>query len=165
MDKPVDNFVTILLLSCYRFVDYISLASCTVLLMNTDTARWSKSSPSWGSALRVQRNAYAYLVLMVMTGGRHECPACESPLDLATAEVDRAVPALDYREGNVVYLCRDCNQGRAALQSIGRDWTHADDYAAHVADAAAMVTVPSIREAREWWADRPVSVGRVSRYA
>lgn len=132
---------------------------------NTHPARWSKSNPSWGSALRVQRNAYAFLVTMVMTEGRMECPTCEGPLDLSTAEVDRPVPALDYRETNCLYVCRECNQGRAALQSIGRDWTHADEYAAHVIDAAAMVTVPSIREAREWWNDRPTGGGRVSRYA
>lgn len=134
-------------------------------MTHTETARWSKSSPSWGSALRVQRNAYAYAVTMVMTGGRVECPTCEGPLTLDSAEVDRPVPALDYREGNCVYVCRACNQGRAALQSIGRDWTYADDYAAHVADAAAMVTVPSIREAREWWNGRGDDTARVSRYA
>lgn len=133
-------------------------------MTNSEAARWSKSSKSWGSALRVQRNAYAFLVTMVMTGGRMECPACDAPLDLATAEVDRVTPALDYRESNIVYLCRGCNEGRGILQSMGRDWTHADDYAAHVADASAMVTVPSIREAREWWDNRP-DAGTVSKYA
>ena len=134
-------------------------------MTHTGTARWSKSSPSWGSALRIQRNAYAYAVTMVMTDGRHACPACDSPLDLDTAEVDRAVPALDYREGNVVYLCRGCNQGRSILQSVGSDWTYADEYAAHVADASAMVTVPSHGQAREWWNNRPTGGGTVSRYA
>lgn len=134
-------------------------------MTHTETARWSKSHPSWGSALRVQRNAYAYAVAMVMTDGRHVCPACDMPLDLDTAEVDRAVPALDYREGNVTYLCRGCNQGRSALQSIGRDWTYADQYASHVADASAMVTVPSHGQARAWWNTRPTSGQTVSRYA
>lgn len=132
---------------------------------NAPAARWSKSHPSWGSALRMQRNAYAFLVTMVMTDGRMECPTCEGTLDLSTAEVDRPVPALDYTEGNCVYVCTGCNQGRAALQSVGRDWTYADDYASHVRDASAMVTVPTMREAREWWHARPATPARASRYA
>lgn len=134
--------------------------------MNTShTARWSKSSPSWGSALRVQRNAYAYRVTMVLTNGANECPACGDILDLDTAEVDRAIPANDYCEGNIVYVCRACNQGRAILQSQGRDWAHVADYIADIAKASESVSVPTNREAREWWANRPTAPRRVSRYA
>lgn len=128
-------------------------------------ARWSKSHPSWGSARRVQRNAYAYMVTMVMTGGKVECPCCGVALNLDTAEVDRVVPALDYREGNIVYVCRACNQSRAAVQSTGGDWTHVEQYAADVAAASSRVTVPSVRDAREWWASRPTDGGPTSRYA
>ena len=131
---------------------------------STAPARWSKSSPSWGKALRVQRNAYAYGVTMVLTGGRMVCPACDAALDLDTAEVDRCVPALDYTPGNVVYLCRACNQSRGILQSMGRDWTHADAYVAAVADASADVPVPTTRQAREWWETRPTTA-TVSRWA
>jgi len=131
----------------------------------THAARWSKSSPSWGSALRVQRNAYAFNVTMALTGGRMVCPACDSPLVLDTAEVDRCIPALDYSEGNVVYLCRPCNEARGILQSMGRDWTHADAYAADVRAASASVEVPTVKTARAWWADRPTAEHRPSRYA
>lgn len=137
------------------------------------TKTWTKHYKNgFGSADRIQRNAYAYAVAMVMTGGRHMCPTCEGPLDFGTAEVDRvngserdANGSEVYREGSIVYVCRGCNQGRSALQSIGRDWTDAHVYAQHVADASAMVTMPSIREAREWWENREVSTARVSRYA
>lgn len=135
---------------------------------------WTKHYRNgFGSAERVQRNAYAYAVAMVMTGGREECPTCLAPLDLNTAEVDRVNGSEKdengsevYAEGSIVYVCRACNQGRAALQSIGRDWTHAGQYASDVADASAMVTVPTVREARDWWnARRDSATGRVSRYA
>lgn len=127
--------------------------------------RWSKSHPAWGSARRIQRNAYAYAVTMVMTGGRMECPACEGALDIDTAEVDRAIPANDYCEGNIVYLCRACNQSRSILQSAGEDWTHIGQYVSDIASASAHVTVPTMAEARAWWSDRPAGVARISRYA
>lgn len=132
---------------------------------HTAPARWSKSNPAWGSARRVQRNAYAYAVTMVMTGGRIECPACEGPLDIDTAEVDRVIPSLDYCESNIVYLCRGCNQSRSILQSAGDDWTFISQYAADVASASAHVTVPTVADARRWWADRDAAPTRTSRYA
>lgn len=135
------------------------------LMTHTETARWSKSHPSWGSARRVQRNAYAYAVTMAMTQGRMVCPACDDTLNLETAEVDRCIPALDYREGNIVYVCRACNQGRAVLQSQGSDWTHAEAYAEAVREASATVTVPSIVQARDWWNNRPTVAHKASRWA
>lgn len=128
----------------------------------------------FGSAARVQRNAYAYAVAMVMTDGRSVCPCCDAPVDYfqsGSVEVDRvhgderdAEGSAIYREGSIVYVCRDCNQSRAALQSRGEDWTHVDQYVQDVADASAMVTVPTVREAREWWSSRGTG-GTVSRYA
>lgn len=119
--------------------------------MNTTTARWSKSSPSWGSPLRVQRNAYAYAVSMVLTGGKAICPSCDAPMSLDGAEVDRVIPSLDYCEGNILYLCIACNQGRAAVQSTGGDWSNVDAYAKAVREASAEVAVPTITAARNWW--------------
>lgn len=127
-------------------------------------AIWSKSSKAWGSARRIQRNYYAYLVTMVLTAGRLECPACSASLDLDTAEVDRCIPAYDYKPFNVCYLCRGCNQGRGILQSVGRDWTHASRYALDVANASRGVRVPSVADARAWWSRRPTVETR-SRYA
>lgn len=127
--------------------------------------KWSKSSPSWGSAYRVQRNAYAWQVAMVLTGGRMVCPACESPMTLDNAEVDRVRPALDYRPTNVVYLCIACNQGRSVLQSAGKDWAGLDAYADAVAAASASVSVMTITAARKWWATIPRKAQTRSRWA
>jgi hypothetical protein len=134
---------------------------------------WVKGSPSWGSAERVQRAAYAYAVAVVMAGRAWTCPACLGPLapgDNGAAEVDRVSRETDsqgrevYRPGCVVMVCRRCNQDRSELQARGSDWTHADQYAQDVADASALVDMPTVRESREWWqdvrgmrADAPVS--------
>lgn len=136
-------------------------------MTNTHTAAiWSKSSPSWGSAKRVQRNYYAYLVTVAMTGTWGTCPTCHGPLTWEDAEVDRVTPALDYTPGNIVYTCRaTCNGPRGVLQSVGADWSHVDQYAHDVAVASASVEVPSITEARRWWHSRNTDTGRVSRYA
>lgn len=132
--------------------------------MENTSARWSKSSPSWGSALRITRNYYAYMVTMVVTGGAMVCPSCDSALDLDTAEVDRVCPTLDYREGNVIYLCRACNQQRGILQSTGNDWTHVSAYAALVSSASESVEIPTVSSARAWWDARPTAEP-VSRWA
>jgi hypothetical protein len=129
---------------------------------------WSKANPAWGSARRIQRNHYAYMVTLIMTGGRDNvCPTCEGELDLDTAEVDRPIPSLDYTPSNVVYVCRACNQGRSVLQSIGRDWSRIADYVADVQRASCSVGVPTVARAKAWHAARR-SAGesvRVSRYA
>lgn len=128
-------------------------------------ARWSKASKAWGSGRRVQRNAYAFAVAMVLTGGAMVCPACSEALDLDTAEVDRAVPALDYREGNVCYLCRSCNETRGMLQSRDEDWRDVASYVADVARASESVTVLTESAARAWWGTRPRLTRKASRYA
>lgn len=130
----------------------------------TEVTMWSKQNPSWGQRRRVQRNYYAFLVAMVLTGGAMECPACNNPLDLDTAEVDKAVPSLDYRPGNIVYLCRGCNGGRGVLQSTGHDWRHADDYAQDIHTASAHIDIPSEADAMRWWSRRP-TVTTHPRYA
>jgi len=130
----------------------------------TDISRWSKSHPAWGQRRRVQRNYYAFLVTMALTAGAMECPACSNPLDLDIAEVDRAIPSLDYAPGNIAYLCRGCNQGRGVLQSVGRDWAMVDMYAAHIADASRGIPIPTEAEAKAWWARRP-TVETHPRYA
>lgn len=122
------------------------------------TAMWSKDHKSWGSRKRKQRNAYAWRVTLRMTGGGAHCPACLGPLDIDTAEVDRAVPAVDYCPGNIVYLCRGCNQGRSILQSHGRDWARIADYVNDVIAASQGVPIPTESESDAWWNTRPVIV-------
>jgi hypothetical protein len=133
-------------------------------IASADIAMWSKAHPSWGRNRRQQRNAYAYLVTMAMTNGELVCPACLNPLDLDTAEVDRAIPARDYRPSNICYLCRGCNQGRGILQSEGKDWKHVERYVLDVANASRDIRIPSVAEARRWWDERPTVV-TVPRYA
>lgn len=132
--------------------------------------QWCKSHKSWGRNYRIQRNVYAMRVTLSMTKGARVCPCCGSPLDMSSdtaQQVDRVIPSLDYGTlGNVVYVCEACNQGRALLQRVGRDWTHVARYARDVAKASASVSVPSIPEAlREWEALRKGRGGSVSRYA
>lgn len=131
---------------------------------NADIPLWSKEHPSWGKRPRIQRNYYAFMVAMVMTGGQMICPACGGTLDLDTAEVDRAIPSLDYRPGNVTYICHGCNHGRGILQSVGADWGKVNQYRIDIARASREVRVPSVTEARQWWDARP-TVATVSRYA
>jgi hypothetical protein len=132
--------------------------------------QWSKSHPSCGRNYRIQRNVYAMRVAMVMTKGARVCPCCSAPLDMSSdtaQQVDRVNPALDYGTlGNIVYVCEACNQGRALLQRVGKDWRNVKRYAADVMRASASVTVPSIPEAlREWDDMRKGRGGSVSRYA
>lgn len=138
--------------------------SAHMMIDHDDVPMWSKSSKAWGSGRRIQRNYYAFMVTMGMTDGRMECPACSSALDLDTAEVDRAIPARDYRPGNVCYLCRGCNQGRGILQSQGKDWSNVAQYVSDVAKASLTIPIPSVADARMFWESRPTVTTR-SRYA
>lgn len=123
----------------------------------TDVAMWSKAHPAWGSRRRIQRNHYAYLVTLALTGGK--CAAgCGNDLDLDSGEVDRAIPRLDYRPGNIAYVCHGCNHGRGILQSNGRDWQGVSEYANDIRLASYDVRIPSEAEARIWWAHRPTAV-------
>lgn len=131
----------------------------------TDVAIWSKQSKAWGSARRIQRNYYAFQVAMAMTKGEWVCAAgCGNDLDLDTAEVDRAIPTLDYRPGNIVTICHGCNHGRGVLQSNGGDWRHAHIYAADIKRASVGIPIPSVADARLWWDSRPTVATR-PRYA
>lgn len=113
---------------------------------------WTRGS---GSAYRLQRNLYAYKVSALMAGGKAGvCPSCAGALNIRDrkAEVDRADPALDYRPGNICYLCRECNSARGVLQTSGGDWSHVDDYREAVRVASSLVDVPTVTEAKDWWA-------------
>jgi hypothetical protein len=131
---------------------------------------WSKSHPAWGQRRRIQRNYYAYLVATAMTRGVPNrqadiiCPACHGPMDLDYAEVDRAIPSLDYTPGNITYVCHGCNHGRGILQSTGQDWTYVDMYIADIRRASLDIDIPTEAIANQWWANRP-TVGTLSRYA
>lgn len=133
--------------------------------------QWCKGHKSWGRNYRIQRNVYAMRVSLAMTRGARVCPCCESPMDMRNGDqslqVDRVVPSLDYGTlGNILYVCEACNQGRALLQRVGRDWTHVKRYASDVRRASARVAVPSIPEAlREWEAMRAGRQANISRYA
>ena len=134
-----------------------------------ETSKWSKSHPSWGRNYRIQRNVYAMRVTMALTKGARVCPCCATPFDMTSdqsLQVDRVIPALDYREGNIVYICESCNQGRALLQRVGKDWTRINEYKRDVANASKRVSVPSIPEAlKEWNTMREGRATSVSRYA
>ena len=125
-----------------------------------------------GSANRMTRGYFAFLVTMAATGGRMVCPSCEGSLDMRTAEVDRVVPRNDadgskhYDAGTgLVYICRACNESRGTLQSVGRDWPRVNEYAAMVNAAADTVTMPTPGEAKAWWPTRHNTAARVSRFA
>lgn len=124
----------------------------------TDVAMWSKAHPAWGSRRRIQRNHYAYLVTLAMMGGLKCAASCGNDLDLDSAEVDRAIPYLDYRPGNIAYICHGCNHGRGILQSNGRDWQGVSEYANDIRLASYDVKIPSEAEARIWWSHRPATV-------
>lgn len=130
---------------------------------------WSKRHPAWGQRRRIQRNYYAFLVSQVMTQGVPVmgdilCPACHQLMDLDTAEIDRAIPSLDYRPSNVVTICHMCNNGRGILQSVGQDWTYVDMYVADIRRASEGIAIPTEAEAKAWWNNRPTG-GCLSRYA
>jgi hypothetical protein len=131
--------------------------------MSTPTM-WSKSHPAWGQRRRIQRNHYAYLVTMAMTGNVMQCPSCRGSLDLDYAEVDKAIPALDYTPCNICYVCHGCNHGRGILQSTGADWTYVDMYIADIRRASVGIVIPTEAESRQWWNHRPMGE-TVSRYA
>jgi hypothetical protein len=94
-------------------------------------------------ASRQQRQAYALLVTLALTGGRMVCPLTGGALVGGQVEVDRVDPALGYVPGNVVLLSTDGNQGRSALQATGSDLPNVSAYRAAVTAASARVSVPA----------------------
>lgn len=125
----------------------------------------------FGSADRVQRNCYAWRVATAMVGTEGTCPSCLGPMALGSADVDRVGGTTHdargeiYVQGGCVYLCHACNHSRGIVQATGADWANVDAYAEAVARASAMVPMPSVRDARAWWANRDTGQGRVSQYA
>lgn len=130
-----------------------------------------------GSAYRIQRNMYAWAVSAVPSGSdinsdAMPCPACLNTMVLgghgdSAAEVDRVIPSLDYREGNVAYICRSCNESRSLLQTHGNDWQGIAQYQSDVASWSECVTVPTVTESKLWWQSMrsKSSETRLSRYA
>lgn len=135
---------------------------------------WSRGR---GSAYRIQRNNYAWLVSAAITGSDSDtdtmpCPCCLKPMVLGghgqrAAEVDRVIPDLDYREGNIAYVCSGCNSARSELQTHHRDWSNVDKYRRDVMNASFGVTVPSVTSAKHWWQNMrdDTKETRISRYA
>lgn len=104
-----------------------------------------------GSRERMMRNLYAYRVAAAIVGTEGICPSCDRPFFVDNdGEVDRTYSRTDYVTGEVTYLCGDCNQSRA-----NNEWANLTAYRETVAAASATVPVPTAREAREWWANRP----------
>lgn len=126
--------------------------------MTTTTLRWNRHNATCtgisstgnkcggcGSdpATRQQRQAYALLVTLALTGGRMVCPLTGEPLTGGAVEVDRIIPALGYVPGNVYLASVTGNQGRAALQSAGSDLPGIARLASDILAASATVTVPA----------------------
>lgn len=86
---------------------------------------------------------------------------------VSAAEVDRVIPTLDYREGNVLYVCNGCNSARSELQTHHRDWMHIEQYRVDVLIHSMSVTVPSVTNSKLWWQAMrgKAEDKRVSRYA
>lgn len=135
---------------------------------------WSRGR---GSAYRIQRNMYAWLVSAVLTdstsdGDTMPCPCCLKTMVLgghgvSAAEVDRVIPDLDYREGNILYVCNGCNSSRSVLQTHHKDWTNVHAYQRDVLTASFSVTVPTVTDSKLWWQSLrgKAEAVRVSRYA
>lgn len=133
---------------------------------------WTKHYVNgFGSAARIQRNYYAFLVMMTISGAH--CPACMTPWSDAQGafEVDRteggeqdANGSEVYRQGSFVYVCQPCNHSRGILQAAGKDWTNVDEYQRIVREASAQVEVPTMAAAKVWWQARKTSA-RVNRFA
>lgn len=135
---------------------------------------WSRGR---GSAYRIQRNMYAWLVSASfsnahVTDNTMPCPACLKTMVLgghgvSAAEVDRVIPDLDYREGNILYVCNGCNSSRSVLQTHHRDWTNIETYRKDVLIHSMSVTVPSVTDSKLWWQTMrgKTETERVSRYA
>lgn len=142
-----------------------------VSLMSEHTFIADKSG-KLGSRQRIIRNHYAYRVMLAMTGGKAICPSCLAvPFTAGTFEVDRThgAESVDgrnaYTTGRMVYVCMGCNQGRAVLQTAGRDWGNVATYQALVAEASETVALSTYAEACEWWANREQGTETVSRFA
>lgn len=135
---------------------------------------WSRGR---GSAYRIQRNMYAWMVSAVFSNGHvtdtsMPCPTCNNTMVLgghgvSAAEVDRVIPDLDYREGNILYICNGCNSSRSELQTHHRDWTNVDAYRIDVLNMSSGVTVPTVTESKLWWQSMRCNAEdkRTSRYA
>jgi hypothetical protein len=117
--------------------------------MATETILFQRGTH--GSRERMIRNLYAYRVAAVMAGREAVCPSCERPFYVDNdGEVDRTFPRATYVTGEIVYLCGDCNQSRANVE-----WANVAAYRAAVRAASESVSVPTAREARDWWQARP----------
>lgn len=138
------------------------------------TTEWSRGR---GSAYRIQRNMYAWMVSARfsdahVTDTSMPCPSCTNTMVLgghgkAAAEVDRVIPDLDYREGNILYICNGCNSARSELQTHRRDWTNVHAYQRDVLMMSSGVTVPTVTESKLWWQSMRDNSEerRISRYA
>lgn len=138
------------------------------------TTEWSRGR---GSAYRIQRNMYAWMVSAAfcyadVTDVSMPCPSCNNTMVLGghgkgAAEVDRVIPSLDYREGNILYICNGCNSSRSELQTHHRDWEHIELYRADVLTISESVTVPTVTESKLWWQSMRDTTDerRISRYA
>lgn len=128
---------------------------------NNDTATVLFERGTHGSRERLIRNLYAYRVAAILAGGEGICPSCDRAFFVDNdGNVDRTYKRDNYVTGEIVYLCGDCNQSRN-----NGDWANVESYRAAVRTASASVTVPTAREARDWWQARPVKPAMARRWA
>jgi hypothetical protein len=139
--------------------------------MTSAAKHWTKHyKHGMGSESRIVRNAYAYLV-MVAVAGRPACPNCNRDFVAGDFDVDRvmggerdAEGSEIYRAGTIVYLCKTCNQKRATLQAKGLDWDKVAEYQALVINASLGIDIPTLKEAKEWWKNRPTEITKKGRF-
>lgn len=133
------------------------MARPTLMAMSTLTGskecvtHWNRGER--GSADRVQMRDYAVSVAqamgMVRNGDDLECLHCGLPFSIpALGDVDRVIPANGYVPGNVVMVCRMCNETRGFMQQGGADLSGINRLAADVLHASANVHVPTKADAK-----------------
>jgi hypothetical protein len=106
-----------------------------------------------GSADRVQLRLYATMVAMAMgmvkTGDDMTCLHCGMSFHIPSmGDVDRVNATRGYVAGNVVMVCRLCNETRGFMQQGGSDLGGIARLTADVLAASANVHIPTKRDAQ-----------------
>lgn len=120
---------------------------------------WGRTESNYGTPTRLVRNMFAMRVLVALTGpadanGYFTCPigreADGTPVKFrigTDAEVDRPFAGEHYAPGNVCYVSKRGNQARNSER-----FTDEARYQAAVLRASLAIDVPTLAEARAWWA-------------
>lgn len=97
---------------------------------------------------RVQMRLYATLIAIAMgctlTGESMDCLHCGNVFHVPSeGDVDRTDASVGYSPGNVVMVCRRCNETRGHLQQALTDLGNADQYISDVRQASMGIDVPT----------------------